>query len=123
MKRASLLRWTPAVAAAIACLGLLLGPASAQKKKKTRIATTHQLMEGLVFANCKALGGELKKEKTNFKAIAMRAALLNEAGHVLMADGRCPDGEWAKDVGCIDGNRCGSRQGLLGIAVTAGTDR
>ena len=33
--------------------------------------------------------------KTNFKAIAMRAALLNEAGHVLMADGRCPDGVWA----------------------------
>lgn len=94
MKRMSLLRWTLVVAAAIACVGLFLGPASAEKKKKTRICSTHDLMEGLVAPNCKALGGELKKDKTNFKAIAMRASLLNESGHVLMDGGRCPDKVW-----------------------------
>jgi len=30
-----------------------------------------------------------------WEALATKAALLNEAGHILMADGRCPDGDWA----------------------------
>ncbi|MBT4864301.1 MAG: hypothetical protein HON53_04160 [Planctomycetaceae bacterium] len=96
MKQSRLIRWTTVVAA-VACVGLMLGSVSAQKKakKKARVADPHQLMEGLVFPNCKALGGALGAEKTNFKEIAMRAALLSESGHVLMADGRCPDGVWA----------------------------
>ncbi|MBI2480316.1 MAG: hypothetical protein HYV60_17280, partial [Planctomycetia bacterium] len=59
---------------------------------------TKQLMGGLVQPNCKNLGAGLKEAPADDKAweaLAMNAALLNEAGHILMADGRCPDGEWA----------------------------
>jgi len=68
------------------------------KKGKTRPLTTKQMMSGLVVTNCKALGAGLKKQPANDKAwdaLATHAALLNEAGHILMADGRCPDGDWA----------------------------
>ncbi len=68
------------------------------KKGKTRPLLTKQLMSGLVQPNCKGLGGDLKKAPADDKAweaLATKAALLNEAGHILMADGRCPDGDWA----------------------------
>jgi hypothetical protein len=56
------------------------------------------MMSGLVVTHCKALGAGLKKEPADDKAwaaLATHAALLNEAGHILMEDGRCPDGDWA----------------------------
>jgi hypothetical protein len=98
MKQSRLIRWTT-VFAAVAGVGLMLGSVSAEKKdekkKKTRVADAHWLMEGLVAPNSKALDAAIKADKTNFKRIAMRAAMLNESGHVLMADGRCPDAVWA----------------------------
>ena len=70
----------------------------AQKTKgKTRAALTKQLMKGLVAANCGALKKDLDATELNWNDITLHAALLNEAGHLLMDDGRCPDGEWAKD--------------------------
>ena len=33
----------------------------------------------------------------------MRAVLLNEAGHLLLDDGRCPDGDWANAAKAIQG--------------------
>jgi len=76
--------------------------ASAQVKKgKTRLLLTEQLMEGLVKPTCQSLGDGLKKGPTTDKgwhALATKAALLNEASFVLMADGRCPDGVWAGAV-------------------------
>jgi predicted Zn-dependent peptidase len=69
----------------------------AQKTKgKTRAALTKHLMKGLVAANCGALKKDLDAEKLDWNEITLHAALLNEAGHLLMDDGRCPDGEWAK---------------------------
>jgi len=72
--------------------------AEAQKKGKTRIASIEQLMEGINGPNC----GGLKKtldagpsDKKAWKTAARQAALLNEMSYLLMADGRCPDGEWA----------------------------
>ncbi len=68
-------------------------------KGKSRPLLTKQLMGGLVQPNCKNLGAGLKEAPADDKAweaLATNAALLNEAGHVLMADGRCPDGEWAQ---------------------------
>ena len=68
------------------------------KKGKTRPLLTKQLMSGMVQPNCKALGGGLKETPADDKAwedLATHAALLNEAGHILMADGRCPDKDWA----------------------------
>ena len=74
--------------------------ASAQVKQgKTRPAKTKQLMKGLVGANCGALAEALKTEPANDKAwddLAVKAAVLNEASYILMDDGRCPDGDWAK---------------------------
>ncbi|MCX7418909.1 MAG: hypothetical protein NT013_05150 [Planctomycetia bacterium] len=69
----------------------------AQKTKgKTRAASTKHLMNGLVGSNCGALKKDLDSTEINWNDITLHAALLNEAGHLLMDDGRCPDGEWAK---------------------------
>ena len=68
-------------------------------KGKTRAATTHQLMEGLVGPFCGAVGEGLKTAPADDKAwkdLANKAAVLNEVGYLLMDDGRCPDAEWAK---------------------------
>jgi hypothetical protein len=70
--------------------------AEAQKTKgKTRAALTKQLMKGIVAANCGDLKKALDAEDPKWEDISLKAALLNEAGHFLMDDGRCPDGEWA----------------------------
>ena len=52
-------------------------------------------MEGIVSTNCGGLAKALKEEKVNWKHVKMHAAILNEAGHFLMDDQRCPSGEWA----------------------------
>lgn len=71
--------------------------AEAQKTKgKTRAASTKHLMKGLVASNCGALKKDLDAETLDWNEITLHAAMLNEAGHLLMDDGRCPDGEWAK---------------------------
>ena len=79
--------------AGIASFGAI---AEAQKTKgKTRAALTKQLMKGIVGANCGELKKALDADLPNWEDISLRAALLNEAGHFLMDDGRCPDGDWA----------------------------
>lgn len=89
-------------AALLAVAGVLFiaGQSSAQVKKgKTRPALTKQLMSGLIQPNCAALGAALKgtgpADDKGWDAAATNAALLNESGHALMADGRCPDATWA----------------------------
>lgn len=67
-------------------------------KGKSRLALTKQIMGGLVRPNCAALGKgteKAPKDDKGWAALATNAALLNEAGHLLMDDGRCPDGDWA----------------------------
>ncbi|REJ70732.1 MAG: hypothetical protein DWQ31_00020 [Planctomycetota bacterium] len=59
---------------------------------------TKQLMKGLVAPQCGALKKELDAQPADDEAwerVALCAALLNEASHTLMADGRCPDETWA----------------------------
>ncbi|MBS0261689.1 MAG: cytochrome c [Planctomycetes bacterium] len=81
---------------AVAGLALLSTDANAQKTKgKTRAALTKQLMKGLVASNCGALKKDLDAEAPNWEDVALHAALLNESGHILLDDGRCPDGDWA----------------------------
>lgn len=68
------------------------------KKGKERPLKTKSLMAGLVFPNCGALGKAINTAPADDKAwedLAAKAELLNEAGHILMADGRCPDATWA----------------------------
>lgn len=96
-------RWTTLLCAAAVLVGLnvYFATASAQVTKgKSRPAATKHLMKGIVFPNCAALGKALKdKGPTDDKAweaAAAQAACLNEASFLLMDDGRCPDGVWAK---------------------------
>lgn len=73
--------------------------AEAQKTKgKTRAASTKLLMKGLVAANCGAVKKALDAAEINWDDVTLHAALLNESGYILMDDGRCPDGEWAKSA-------------------------
>ncbi len=81
-----------------------------EKKGATRPATTKHLMKGIVAPNCKALAETLKANPSDDEAweqAAMYAALLNEAHYILMADSRCPSGEWAGAAetlkGCSNG--------------------
>ncbi len=87
------------VLVALAAVGLLSLTAAAQVKQgKTRLLKTKQLMKGLVVTNCGAIGEGLKAGPADDKAwedLATKAALLNEAGYILMDDGRCPDADWA----------------------------
>lgn len=68
------------------------------KKGKTRPASTKALMNAWIGPTRAALDSELKVEPADDKAwaaIAAKAEVLNESGHSLMEDGRCPDAIWA----------------------------
>jgi hypothetical protein len=108
---------------------LLTGSVIGQVKKgATRPLTTKQMMAGLVGSNCKALGKGIKAGPADDKAwdsLAQNAALLNEASHVLMADGRCPDADWANAstmlreqsqevLNCIDARDAEATQAAFG---------
>ena len=89
-----------ALVVAVTTTAALLVQSGAQVKKgKERPLSTKHLMAGMIQSNCGALGkalqGEGPKDDKAWDQAAMQAELLNEAGHVLMADGRCPDGKWA----------------------------
>lgn len=84
----------------VAVLGLLSwGIAPAQVKQgKTRKAATKYLMRGINGSHCGGLAGLLKegpKSDEQWDTVACHASCLNEMGHLLMDDGRCPDADWA----------------------------
>lgn len=88
----------------LAGMALFSADAQAQKTKgKTRAALTKQLMKGIVGSNCGELKKALDADLPNWDDIALRAALLNESGHFLMDDGRCPDGDWANAAKALQG--------------------
>lgn len=84
---------------AAACILAASLPMIAQVSKgKTRPMETKILMKAINGPQCSALAKALKAGPADDKAwadIVMNAQMLNEAGHVLMADGRCPDKAWA----------------------------
>jgi cytochrome c556 len=69
------------------------------KKGKTRPLTTKQMMVAVVKPNCASLAETLKNggpsDEKGWETAVTQAALLNESGHMMMEDGRCPDGVWA----------------------------
>ena len=72
----------------------------AQKLKgKSRPAPTKQLMRGILQPNAGSLGAALKEagpaDDKAWEAAQTAAVVLNEAGYMLMDDGRCPDAVWA----------------------------
>ena len=85
----------------LAALGLVLfaGLTVAQVQKgKTRPLETKVWMKTVNGPHCSAIGKMLKAGITDDKQweeAKVHAEMLNEAGHVLMADGRCPDAAWA----------------------------
>lgn len=85
------------VCVAVAVALLLVGNVQAQKTKgKTRPATTKQLMKGMVAPTCGELKKLLEEKEVNWDNVGVKAAVLNEAGYLLLDDGRCPDADWAK---------------------------
>ena len=66
---------------------------------KTRPMLTAHWMKGVMGPRCSSLGKGLKEGPTDDDAwdeLTLAAALLNEGSYILMEDGRCPDGVWAK---------------------------
>lgn len=86
-------------------------------KGKTRLAATKYLMRGIQQPNCKSLGQLLKgdgpADEKAWDAVACHASCLNEMGHLLMADGRCPDAVWA-------GAAKNLREGSAAVVAAAG---
>ena len=88
-----------AAACALALAVIFVDHAQGQVKQgKTRPIKTQQLMKGLVAVQCGALKKGLDAAPTDdaaWASLATSAALLNETGYTLLADGRCPDAAWA----------------------------
>jgi hypothetical protein len=82
-----------------ATIVLMSVQSSAQVKKgKERVLQTKNWMAGVNLPHCSALGKMLKEGLSDDKAwseAVQHAEVLNESGHVLMADSRCPDKVWA----------------------------
>lgn len=83
-------------------IGVLVCKDTLQAQKlqgKTRPAPTKHLMRGIVQAQAGALNAALKDtgpaDDKAWEAAQTAAVVLNEAGYMLMDDGRCPDAVWA----------------------------
>ncbi|MEQ1826420.1 MAG: hypothetical protein ABL921_10765 [Pirellula sp.] len=77
---------------------LSVGATAQIKKGKTRPMATKQLMAGLVKPQSTAIADGIKAAPADDKAwteLAIKVALMNEVGYLLMDDGRCPDEVWA----------------------------
>ncbi len=72
-------------------------------KGETRPLKTKTLMGKVVGPNCGAASKALKADEIDWEALAANAELLNECGHILMADGRCPDKTWAEAAKTLQG--------------------
>lgn len=87
--------------AALGLMGaiLFLGSMKAQiQKGKTRPLETKTWMRCVNGPQCTSLGKLLQAGLTDDKSwqeARANAEMLAESGHVLMADGRCPDATWA----------------------------
>ena len=53
-------------------------------------------MQGIVAPTCGELKKLLEENEINEDNVSTKAAVLNEAGYLLLDDGRCPDGDGAK---------------------------
>lgn len=93
-------KFLAAAGAALLAVVIVGAPLCAQiKKGKTRVLTTKSWMKSVNGPVCsslkKVLDGSGPADDKAWASAAQYAELLNESGHVLMADGRCPDAVWA----------------------------
>ena len=91
-----------AICIASVVLGILAYKEALQAQKlqgKTRPAPTKQLMRGILQPNAGSLGAALKDagpaDDKAWDSALTAAVVLNEAGYMLMDDGRCPDAVWS----------------------------
>lgn len=90
-----------AVCIAVVAVGIFVSEApQAQKLKgKSRPASTKHLMKGILQPSAGGLGAALKDagpaDDKAWESAQTAAVVLNEAGYMLMEDGRCPDAVWA----------------------------
>ena len=86
----------PVVCAAMAA-ALTAGVLNAQSGKDVRVASVHDIMAGIHKIHCTDLKKALDAGPSDDEAwekVAVHAAMMNESGHVLMQNKRCPDGVW-----------------------------
>ncbi|MBM3796172.1 MAG: hypothetical protein FJW31_19415 [Acidobacteria bacterium] len=90
-------KWMMTVA--VAALALTGWQVAAQVSKgKTRPLETKTWMKTINGPHCSAAAKMLKGAPADDKEwadLVVHGQMLSEAGHVLMADGRCPDKAWA----------------------------
>jgi len=95
MKRTMLIGG-PLVVGMLVLAVVLTGPVQGKiTQGETRPLKTKTLMGKVVRPNCAAIGAALKAETVDWDAVHANAELLNECGHIVMADKRCPDKVWA----------------------------
>ena len=119
MRRHTLVFAVVAVAAVV-----LAGVQSAAQvtKGKERVLQTKSWMAGVNGPHCSALGKMLKaglSEEKQWSEAIQHAEILNESGHVLMADSRCPDKVWADASAQL---REGSEQLLTALQARNASD-
>ena len=71
---------------------------SEDQKKEPRIARVSDIMSGIHKPAMKAVRSVSEKTPEtdkDWEKVRLGAALLNESGHLLMQNKRCPDGVWA----------------------------
>ncbi|MCC6540481.1 MAG: hypothetical protein IT162_23235 [Bryobacterales bacterium] len=89
-------KWMAVAVAALAVSGWQL--AAQVSKGKTRALETKTWMKTVNGPHCSAAAKMLKGAPADDKEwsdLVTHGQMLSEAGHVLMADGRCPDKAWA----------------------------
>lgn len=95
MKRWALVTGCAALAALLVA-SVSLNAQSSDKPR--RVASAGDIMVGIHKVHCGALKKALDagpKSDKDWETAGVHAAMMNEAGHVLMQDGRCPDKVWA----------------------------
>lgn len=117
-QRGNSMRW----AAGMMVVPLAIGGANAfaadaPAASPDRIVSIRHIMAGIHAPNCggiaEMLKGEGPKDDKAWDTLAMHAGLLNESGHLLMENKRCPDAVWAEATAQL-------RRGSLAVHAAAG---
>jgi len=94
---------THLVAIGLMVLGVLAVTVTTQAgadAKPGRIAEVKHIMAGIHKVHCgptvEMTKGDGPKDDKGWAELEMHAAMMNESGHVLMQNNRCPGAEWAK---------------------------
>ena len=105
---------TVVTGAMIGAAWLTLSASAEDKKGPERVARVKDIMAGIHRVHCGAIGKALKGDldEKGWEKIIVHAAMMNESGHILMQNNRCPDGVWAKAAGVL-------REGAAGVVAAA----